>query len=247
MPKLAALALAGLVGVNELVLRSFTPPVPAPDSMRLDYDDAVEGVGLMSLGMRRLAADLAFIRLLMYYGSPEQHEEVGEPPHGPGDGHEHGPADGHAYGGLEASREGEHGQILPRTIRILDLDPFFSYAAIYSAGALAFNLRRPDEALAVLRHAVARDPRNWKYHAYVAAVGFSKKGDVDAARSQLEPIARDPQCPTMLKHMLAFMNARLGRREDAIRLYREVLRSRDKDYHHLARQALERLGAPVED
>lgn len=237
--KLVALALASLLGANELVLRSFTPPTPPPDSMRLDYGDAVEGVGLMSLGMRRLAADLAFIRLLMYYGSPEQHQGL--------EHEEHGPDDGHAHAPVEAGREREHLGILPRTLRILDLDPYFSYATIYSAGALAFNLRRPDEALAVLRHAIARDPRNWKYHAYVAAVGFSQKGDVDAAREQLEPIARDPECPTMLKHMLAFMNARLGRREDAIRLYREVLRSRDKDYHHLARQALERLGAPAEE
>lgn len=232
--RLAAAAVAGILGANELASRSFHAPLPPPDSIRLAHADAVEGVGLMSLGMRRLAADLAFIRLLMYYGSaPEEAERADGAGHGPGDGHGHG-------------REREHLELLPRTQRILDLDPFFEYATLYSAGALAFNLRRPEEALAVLRHATARDPRNWKYHAQVAAVGFTQKGDIESARRQLEPIVEDPACPTMLVNMLAFMNVRLGRRADAIRLYRKVLSSRDKDYHDMARRALERLGASPE-
>ena len=50
----------------------------------------------------------------------------------------------------------------------------------------------------------------------------------------------------MLKHLLAFLDLRLGRREEAIRLYREILRSRDKGYAEFARGALKRLGAAEE-
>lgn len=236
--RLVAMAALGILGANELALRSFHPPLPSPDSIRLAHGDAVEAVGLMSLGMRRLAADLAFIRLLMYYGSAsEPAEDDHGAAHGPGDGHGHGAGSG---------REREHLELLPRTQRILDLDPYFEYATLYSAGALAFNQRRPQEALTVLRHATARDPRNWKYHAQVAAVGFTQKGDLSSASRQLEPIVEDPACPTMLVNMLAFMKVRLGRRDDAVRLYRKVLRSRDKDYHEMARRALERLGAAPE-
>ncbi|MBI4422397.1 MAG: hypothetical protein HY554_01640 [Elusimicrobia bacterium] len=222
--------LAALALLNGFAARAFTPPTPPLDSIRLAYDDAIQCVGLMSLGMRRLAADLAFIRLLMYYGSA---------PEAAAGGHE-----GH-HGELQ-DRSREHPELADRVLRILDLDPFFEYAVQYAAGALAFNLQRPDDALAVLRHAIARDPRNWKYHGYVAAVGFHQRGDAEKVREQLAPIADAPDAPTMLKHMLAFLNVRLGRRGDAIRLYREILRSRDTTYHHMARNNLRALGASEE-
>ena len=42
----------------------------------------------------------------------------------------------------------------------MSLDPTFSYAAQYAAGALAFNLGRSEEALALLRSALKNDPEN---------------------------------------------------------------------------------------
>ena len=61
----------------------------------------------------------------------------------------------------------------------------------------------------------------------------------------LTPLLADPETPTMIKHLVAFMNQRLGRREEAIRLYREILDSRDDSYRALAREALGRMKAPV--
>ena len=50
-------------------LSLFRPPFPPPGHMKVAPDEAVEVVGSLSLGMRRMAADIAFLRLLQYYGT----------------------------------------------------------------------------------------------------------------------------------------------------------------------------------
>lgn len=223
----AALALAVIVGADALVGRVFQSPWPRPSEVHLSYDDAVRNAGLMSLGMRRLAADIEFIRLLEYFGTPSERGEGTEA----GVHHE------------DESPSDSYPEFEGRVLRILDIDPYFRYAAEYGAGALAFDLHRPDEAIAVLRHALARDPKNWRYQAYLAAIAFQKQGRAEQVHDQLAAVADDPEAPTMLKHLLAFLDLRLGRREEAIRLYREILSSRDKGYAEFARGALKRLGA----
>jgi hypothetical protein len=42
--------------------------------------------------------------------------------------------------------------------------------------------------------------------------------------------------------MVAFMNVRLNNKKEAVRLYLEILESRDEKYHSVARKALARLG-----
>ncbi len=194
---------------------------PAPLPLRLSPETAVESAGLLSLGMRRLAADAGMIRLLIYYGTVEAgaDEEAAE------------------QGG------GDYPEIAVRARRILALDPTFSYAALWAAGALAFNLKRPDEALALLDDAMKADPRNWKYRAYLGAIGFQKKGDPDRVLALLQPTLSEPDCPTMIKSMVAFLYFQRGHREEAERIYLDILAtSRDEGYRDTARRMLRRLG-----
>jgi tetratricopeptide (TPR) repeat protein len=187
--------------------------------------------------MRRLAADLGLIRLLVYYGSPESE----------GDKHEE---HGHAGETFDPKHPenfwggGKYPGLGPRARRILDIDPSLSYATLYAAGALAFNLNRPQEALDVLSYGLRRDPSNLQYHAYVAAIGFHRHGDTGSVMRILEPLLKSPDCPTMIKSMMAFLYRRTGRREKAIRLYREILEtSRDPGYRRTAEKRLKALGA----
>lgn len=203
-----------------------------PLALKLEPDTAVETAGLLALGMRRLAADLGLVRLLVYYGTPEGDEA---------EEHEHAPFDPEhperSWGG------GRYHEIGPRARRILALDPTFTYAGLYAAGALAFNLNRPEEALDILEKAHAADPRNERYAAYIAAIGFHRKGDPKRVLEVLEPTLKDPDCPTMIKHLAAFLYRRTGRRADAVRLYREIVEtSRDAGYVGMARRALAELG-----
>ncbi|MFH1724759.1 MAG: hypothetical protein ABII00_09070 [Elusimicrobiota bacterium] len=226
---LCALAAAALLlGLNAATRDTVRLPYPAPSEMRLAADDAVTSASLLSLGMRRLAADIAFVRLLIYYGTAEYH--------GPGHHHAH-----HHWGGPEYGC-GLYAQIGPRALRILDLDPFWSYPLLYGAGALAFNLERPDEGVALLKEGLAYRPRDPEFLAYMAAIAFHEKGDMARVITELTPVMREPDAPTMLKNMVAFMNERLGRKVEAARLYREILESRDESYHESALRALNRLG-----
>ncbi len=218
------LALCALLNAAAAGLR---PPVGLGGLARaLSPETAVETAALFSLGMRRLAADAGLVRLLLYYGSAE---EEGVHAH---EGRDHA----HSWGG------GRYDELGPRALRILDADPTFSYAALYSAGALAFNLDRPEEALRVLEDALRRDPRNFQYKAYIAAVGFHKKGQPEGVLRLLEPVLSEPDCPTMIKNMAAFLYVRAGRRREAAALYREIHEtSRDEGYRRLAERELARL------
>jgi tetratricopeptide (TPR) repeat protein len=235
----AALALCALLNSLSLQVR----PTLWPMRQGLSEDGAIETSALVSLGMRRLAADLGLVRLLVYYGSSESgpcgtSDAAGE--HGDHRGHAHFDRDHpeRSWGG------GRYSELGPRALRILDADPAFSYAALFAAGALAFNLNRPDDALRVLDYALSRDPRNHQFQAYVAAIGFHRRGDSREVIARLEPFLGAPDCPVMIKHMVAFLCERSGRRGRAIGLYREIQgASKDPGYRRMAEAALKRLGA----
>jgi tetratricopeptide (TPR) repeat protein len=229
--RLAAALTAALLlsaGLNAVSLR--LGPRGWPITYSLAAESAVEDASLFSLGMRRLAADLELVRLLIYYGSDEEG-------HGGEHAHEHEPFNPRhperSWGG------GSYPQLKSRALRILDKDPSFGYAALYCSGALAFNLNRPQEAIDILRYALSRDPRNREYIAYVGAVGFHRNGDAAGVIRLLEPVLHEPDCPTMIKHMVAYLYIRSGRVAEGRRLYREILEtSRDEGYRRMAARAL---------
>ncbi|MBI3547636.1 MAG: hypothetical protein HY078_01155 [Elusimicrobia bacterium] len=228
----AALSIAAAALLNAGASRAVAPSLPPLAGTKPQREYAVQTAGLAGAGMRRLAADLSFIQLMMYYGSPEgavhaAHEE-----------HE-GPPTSHAD-------TGHYRQMYPRAKSILELDPFFRYAVLFSAGALAFNLNRPEEALRLLEDASRGDPAYVRYKAYIAGIAFHRGGGTqETVLRTLTPALADPDCPVLIKHIVAFLNLRLGHREEAIRLYREILLSKDASYRGLAMGALRRLGAPI--
>lgn len=229
----AALA---VVMLNGALLRSRpSPPGPAPEFHAVQ-ETALETAGLFALGMRRLAADLGLIRVIIYYGTPE------DDGHGHGHGH-HGHDEfdpehpERHYGG------GRYPEMLAKAKSLVDVDPAFVYPVLFASGALAFNLNRPDEALELLSYALARDPRNLQYQSYVGAIGFHRKGDSAAVISLLEPALASPDCPTMIKSIMAFLYKRSGRRDKAIALYRDIHRnSRDEGYRRISARMLAEYG-----
>lgn len=200
--------------------------------VRLEGPGAIQDLGFIGLGMRRQAADLHFIRLLQYYGTQEEgaEEEKGH------SGHDHA---GPPHRGFEG---GVYAEVLPRTLHILELDPYFRYAVLYSAAALAYNLNRPDQAVELLNAALRRDPKAWRYHLYIAAIAYRREREFGKLVAILEPALSDPDCPAMLKTILAGIHQKLGNKERAIALYRDIERtSRDPEYQRLARERLEKL------
>lgn len=216
-------AAALIVAANAFALK-FTPSLfPSPNQMSVVPDEAARTAAFLTLGMRRLAADVGFVDLLLYYGEWEVGVQEWQNENG----------------------MGKFFELKDRTLRILELDPYFTYATLFSTGALAFNLDRPQEAVEILDFAAKYQPKEWKFRAYAAAIALKTKGDREGVRRELMPILDEPDCPTQLKSMLAFLNRQLGHREDAIRIYRDILNSRDANYVDVARKALADMGVPV--
>mgnify|MGYP001614313766 FL=1 len=228
-----------LAAAANLGLGRLTPPPSAdPYGVKAGSEGAVETAALFGLGMRRMAADLALIRMIIYYGTPED------------DGHGHqGPHEHHGHSEFDAEHPersyggGSYGKLGGMAMRILDLDPAFAFAPLFAAGALAFNLNRPEEAVEVLRYAIRRDPGQTQYQAYLGAIGFHRKGKPEEVARLLEPlVAYNPDCPTLIKNMLAFLYKRTGQYQKAIALYLDIYEtSRDQGYRRMAERELREL------
>ncbi len=233
----AALALVLLVAAQGLSAHFFRPAYPAFGRPVLDKY-ALTDVSVVLSGLRRLGSDLAFIQLLQYYASEmteEEHREMVE------EGHFHigseGQADLHPHLRLH-----NYPELLTYALRAASLDPYFHYNFVFTAGALAFNLNRDDEALSLLRDGARWDPNFWQYRLYAGAIGFRKAANVDKVIALLEEAIKDPECPSMVQNILANIYKREGNYRRAAEIYILMIEtSRDPDYVSTARDKLEEL------
>jgi len=157
-------------------------------------------LGALLLGAHRLAADIAYIQLLQYYGVSEH-------------GHSHDD------GGFHDISEGKYPELKTLSTRIMRLDPFFNGPILESAGALAFNQDRPDEAMLLLQEGIQRDPQFFRYHLYLTAILFREKGNDAGLIELLLQAIKTPDCPPLFELMLGNLLRQAGRFEDAARVY----------------------------
>ncbi|MFH1259816.1 MAG: hypothetical protein ABII74_08425 [Elusimicrobiota bacterium] len=148
-------------------------------------------VGGILLGMRRLSADLAWIQTLQYYGGQESEESEDEHQE-----HEHN------FGG------GHYPELLAYCQRVVKLDPYFHYAYLYGAASLAWNLHRYEQATSLLQDGIKYNPNYEKFYIYISAMEFSQKEDYRKAIPKLENIIALPECPLMVKVILAHIYKR---------------------------------------
>ena len=259
MTKLRNMFFAVLVIISIFALsavissRSLPYPYPEIKISPISKFAALDMSGVL-LGARRLAADIAWIELLQYYGSPEQPLDKEtefklswdmtkylfglrlqqEDTHKPGDAekeHYHPEISGGVYQDLYSY-----------CLRVTELDPFFSYAYLYGAGSLAWNLNRPDEAIKLLENGISsvekyspditKDAHQpfWQYHLYLSAIIYSKSGQFDEMITLLETAVRQPQCPNMVKAILANIYQKNGKSERSMKLWLEIYDSKDPTY-----------------
>ena len=244
----AVAAAAALAFAGPWAFMTSRHPFPPPDRIREVRQSAVQDALALSLGLRRLAADVWFIRLMQYYGSPEAEpvrgKDVGETAVAvstngsfPGKGGRH----------LELEPDfgsGKYPEFLSLSRHILALDPYFTNAGLYAAGSLAFNLHRPEEAVSFLNGAMVYHPGEWKYVTLLAAVGYSKAKDPAKVARIIAPLLREPDCPVMLRQLAAFLNKKAGNYHAAYLIYKTILETtRDPFYINNARKELAKLEA----
>ncbi len=205
---------------------AYRSPFPPPGEIRVPVEGAAGDMFSLAFGMRRLFSDLWFVRLMQYYGTDELAvKDREETPSG------HDPRED--FGG------GRYPEFFARSRHVLEIDPGFTAAALYSAGALAFNLNRPGEAEELLNYGLKYSPKEWKYLNVLAAIGYSKAKNPAAVAAAIAPLLKEPDCPVMLKQLSAFLNKKSGNYAAAAAIYADIAAtSRDVFYVNNARKEL---------
>ena len=130
--------------------------------------------------------------------------------------------------GAAHEREGERGEAESAFRRALEIEPGFHPALNYLGYMLAEKGERLEEALGLVRRAVALEPDNG---AYVDSLGWAhfQLGQYQEALSFLERAARlEPGDATIYEHLADTYRA-LGRADDALQHYRRALALDDEN------------------
>lgn len=177
------------------------------------------------LGLRRVSSDLAWIRLLQYYGTSEGEEE-----------HVHH---------LHHCERGEYEDLLPMCQEVVRLDPYFHYAYLFGGGTLAFNHQRYDEAIELLQQGIKNNPKFWRFRLYIAAIVYTKTKEYDKVVTLLEEAIRYRDCPEVVKIFLANIYKAKGEHVKAIAIWENILAtSRDEWARSMAESRLKELEIP---
>ena len=219
-PLLAALILI-VVWTDRRLSRALSWRYP-PVNELVVTENYIRDLGALLFGAHRLAADVAYVDFLQYYGTGDLEEDIG-------------PASQQRRAELKSG----HPRLLELGTRILRLDPYFNAAILEAAGSIAFNQMRVDEALTLLREAIERDPSFFRYHLYVSAILYKEKGNVPGLINLLLEAIKYPDCPPLLELVLANLLKKVGRYMDAARVYIHTHTTAAKDYER--NDALRRL------
>jgi hypothetical protein len=170
-------------------------------------------------GLRRLGAGLAWVQLLQYYGNSDNGTD-------------------------------KYKDFLQYCWRIVYFDPFASYAYLTGSAGLAWNMARPEEALSLLEYGIRvtdeygvnmtsdfRQPF-WQYHLYVSAIVYKQKGDFSNMIQMLVKAAQQPNCPNMLKAVLANVLESIQDYKGSLRLWFEIYSSNDPMYTKKAEEKI---------
>ena len=202
----ASLGLAGLF-LLQISSRYHNPYPPMTASLSTPETD-LQDVGGVSLGLRRLTADLAWIQTLQYYGTPESGQSEFEIENG----------------------IGRYPRFLATCQRVAGIDPYFTYVYYFGGAVLGWNLNRFSEAEELLKEGIAHNPTEWRLSQYLAGLAYQKNHDVAKLAVFLETIAEDPQCPLLMKALLANLYKKQHLYDKALHVWRMIYDSGDPNY-----------------
>lgn len=217
-----------LVGILILVQvrleKNFVYPFPSISTLKNENISFLNFWGVL-LGFRRLSADLAWIKVLQYYGTHEGEEE-----HGKGC---------HCH---ICMRWGEYEKLLPLCQLVVRLDPYFYFAYLYGGGALAYNHERYGEAISLLEEGIRNNPKYWRFNFYLAAIGYKIKNQEEKVIALLEQIIDYPDCPMMIRSILAQLYENNLQYVKAIKMWEYILEtSKNEGYRKRAQKHLQKL------
>ncbi len=125
-----------------------------------------------------------------------------------------------------------------------DLNPQFISIYTFGANALAFHLKRIDQAARLLEKGIKANPDAQRLKYLLAAIGYRNTDNDKMIIPVLEEEASRPDAPPMLVNILANTYQKVGRYQDAVKIWQELLKDGDTDEKRIvAAQKLQELYA----
>lgn len=125
-----------------------------------------------------------------------------------------------------------------------DLNPRFISIYTFGANALAFHLKRYDQAAELLEKGIKANPEASRLKYLLAAIGYQSTNRSDLIIPVLEEEVNRPDAPPMLVNILANTYEKVGRYQDAIRIWQKQLKEADTDEQRIvAGQKLQEIYA----
>lgn len=212
----AALFLSAAFALTR-VRAAYTVPFPRFDALMVARE-GTQDLAFIAGGYRTVAADIAWIQLLQYAG-------------------------GDVLEGEDPDRKFD--LIGYYTRRVVRIDPQFHRAYLFGAGILAYfrNVNRPEEALALLDEGIANNPDAWQLQTFRASIALKTDAKDDAMIEKLEEAVAHPDCPAVIKSILANIHSRRGEYLKAVAVWERVLNNdKDLDYWPKARSEIRKIG-----
>lgn len=123
-----------------------------------------------------------------------------------------------------------------------DLNPQFISIYTFGAAALAFHLKRIDEATRLLEKGIKSNPHAERLKFLLAAILYQHTEKEEDLIPVLEEEAGRPDAPPMLVNILANTYKKVGRYQDAIRVWKKILQTGETDMQRItAAQKLQEL------
>jgi len=132
------------------------------------------------------------------------------------------------YGDTDNARD-RYAQIYDFCSLASDLNPRLTGIYTFGAAVLAFHVNRPEEAFRLLAKGIQANPEELGLKNLYAAVLFRHSENYERAVPFLEAQIRMGEAPTMLVNILANTYAKVGRTQDAIRVWRTILTTAKTD------------------
>jgi tetratricopeptide (TPR) repeat protein len=210
---------AATVCVLQWSLFYYESPYPRADTALSSPMASLHDFAGILMGLRRLDADIAWIQTLQYYGTPENLVAEDE----------------------EENGGGHYPLFFSYCERVARIDPHFVYVYYYGGGALGWNLKRLDEAEALLKLGIQNNPTEWRLAQYLAALSYQKDHDIDKLEKFLESFVGQPECPTLLRALLANLYKKQHRYSEATQIWLWIAGHGDASDVHRAEEQLQSL------
>jgi tetratricopeptide (TPR) repeat protein len=209
-----AVLMAAVVAIQVVRDRGWTPYEPGDSVLWIRSGDAAKR---MALNFDTIAADVYWIRAVIYYG------------------------------GRHVAGRHSYDQLYPLLDLATSLDPQFKIAYRFGALFLSEpppgGPGRADEAIALLERAIERDG-DWEYYEDIGFVYYWWKQDYQRAAEWFERAAKQPGAPNWLFGLAATTLAEGGSRASSRRLWTQLLNEPDAAYiRESARHRLLQLDA----